>query len=123
MPQNYVHSHLSKHSDLHLFANYLTLCVSNTKIRRLNTQTCCESTQRNECVHERVKCSEMGCFNLTCRRFQVDKVAMTTKYKEDYNKYPPQIHTHSLSLDNQREREKKRERIWVRAIIYKVGPF
>jgi len=74
-------------------------------------------------VHERVKCSEMGCFKLTCRGFQVDKVAMTTKYKEDYNKYPPQIHTHSLSLDNQREREKKRERIWVRAIIYKVGPF
>lgn len=73
---------------------------------------CCESTQRNECVHEHVKYREMGRFNLMCRGYQVAKVAMTTKYKEDLLisiTTIPQIHTHSLSLGNHRKREGKKK--------------
>ncbi len=60
-----------------------------------------------------MKYQEMGCFNLTCRGYQVAKVAMTTKYKEDpphrSNNYPPP-NTHPLTLSWQPEREEKRER-------------
>lgn len=89
-----------------------TVCVYVAQTRRLNTGMCCKSTQRNECVHERVKYREMGCFNLTCRGYQVAKVAMTTKYKEDLliaittipPKYTP---THSLLATGERKKKKK----------------
>lgn len=103
-----------KLSDLHLFANYLTLCVYVAYTRRPNTWMCCESTQRNECVHEHVKYREMGRFNLMCRGYQVAKVAMTTKYKEDLlisiTTIPPNTHPLTLSWQPQKERGEKKEK-------------
>lgn len=66
----------------------------------------------HECVCLSVKYHEMGFFSLTCRGYQVAKVAMTTKYKEDLiiaittipPKYTP---THALLATRERETHRK----------------
>lgn len=85
--------------------------VYNIQIRRLNTQTCWKSNQMHKCVCLSVKYHEMGFFNLTWRGYQVAKVAMTTKYKEDLlitiTTIPP--NTRPLRLSGQLERETHRK--------------